>query len=214
MTPWEFQGRELINCNCAYGCPCQFNALPTHGKCEAVGGMMVDKGHYGDVRLDGCKVAIAFKWPGPIHEGKGQGQVIIDEAATPAQRGALLKILSGQDTDPFATVFAVFATTFEKVFDPIFAPIDIAIDVDGRHGHVRVKNMIEVKGEPILNPVTKQEHRVRIDLPHGFEYELAEVGSGVSRAQGNVAIQVKDSYAQFAHIHLNNHGVVKHRNVT
>lgn len=213
MTPWEFQGRELINCNCAYGCPCQFNALPTHGFCEAIGGMVFDKGHYGDVQLDGCKVAIAFKWPGPIHEGKGRAQIVVDAAATPAQREGLLKILSGQDTDPFATVFAVFATTLEKVFDPVFAPIDIAIDVDARRGHVRVKDIIDVDGQPILNPVTKQEHRARIDLPHGFEYELAEVGSGNSRSQGNVPIQLKDSYAQFAHLHLNNHGVVKHRNV-
>ena len=35
MTPWEFRAVELSNCNCAYGCPCQFNALPTHGNCEA-----------------------------------------------------------------------------------------------------------------------------------------------------------------------------------
>ena len=33
---WEFKGREFINCNCAYGCPCQFNALPTDGTCRAV----------------------------------------------------------------------------------------------------------------------------------------------------------------------------------
>ncbi|HEX6794628.1 MAG TPA: DUF1326 domain-containing protein, partial [Casimicrobiaceae bacterium] len=37
MTPWEIQGRELINCNCSYGCPCQFSALPTNGNCEAIG---------------------------------------------------------------------------------------------------------------------------------------------------------------------------------
>ena len=53
MTPWEIQGSELINCNCSYGCPCQFNALPTHGNCEAMGGIAIDKGHYGNVRLDG-----------------------------------------------------------------------------------------------------------------------------------------------------------------
>src|SRR5438128_2163409 len=68
MTPWEIQGRELINCNCSYGCPCQFNALPTQGFCEANGAIVIDKGHYGNVRLDGLKVAIAFHWPGPIHE--------------------------------------------------------------------------------------------------------------------------------------------------
>ena len=25
MTPWEIRTIEFANCNCAYGCPCQFN---------------------------------------------------------------------------------------------------------------------------------------------------------------------------------------------
>ena len=32
MTPWEIKAKEFVNCNCAYGCPCQFNALPTQGQ--------------------------------------------------------------------------------------------------------------------------------------------------------------------------------------
>ena len=111
MTPWEIQCRELINCNCAYGCPCQFNDLPSKGFCEAMGAIAVDKGRYGDVRLDGLKLAVVFKWPGAIHEGKGKCQPIVDARASPQQREALLKIMTGQDTEPFATMFAVFATT-------------------------------------------------------------------------------------------------------
>ena len=211
MTPWEIQGRELVNCNCSYGCPCQFNALPTKGFCETNGAFVIDKGHYGDVRLDGLKVAIAFAWPGPIHEGKGKGQVILDANATQAQREALLKILSGQDTDPFATIFAVFATTMEKMFDPIIAPIELEVDVDARRGRIRIKDVMTLDGQPIRNPVTGAEHRVRIDLPHGFEYEIAEIGSGTSRSHGDVAIDLQDSYAQFARLHLNNHGPIRHR---
>jgi len=211
MTPWEIQGRELINCNCSYGCPCQFSALPTKGYCDAIGGIAIDKGHHGDVRLDGTKIAVVFAWPGPIHEGKGRCQPVVDASASPAQREALLKIMSGQDTEPFATMFAVFATTFEKVFDPIFTPIDIDIDVDARRGRIRAEGVLEVDGQSIRNPVTGQEHRARIDLPHGFEYELAEVGSASSRASGKLALQLSNSYAQFARIHLNNRGVVRHR---
>lgn len=213
MTPWEIEARELVNCNCSYGCPCQFNALPTKGFCEAIGGFVIDKGHYGSTRLDGVKAAIAFNWPGPIHEGKGRGQVVIDARTSEAQREGILKILSGQDTDPFATVFAVFATTMETVYDPIFAPIELEIDVNARRGRVVVSGVLNVEGQPIRNPVTGAEHRARIDLPEGFEYELAEIGSGTSRSQGKVAIDVRDTYAQFAHIHLNNHGVVRHRAV-
>ena len=211
MTPWEIQGSELINCNCAYGCPCQFNALPTKGFCEAMGAIAIDKGHYGDVRLDGLKIAVVFQWPGPIHEGKGKCQPIVETKAGEPQREALLKIMSGQDTEPFATMFAVFATTLEKVFDPIFTTIEYAVDVDARRGKVRAEGVFELDGEPIRNPVSGQEHRARIDLPHGFEYELAEIGSASSRSRGNLAFELKNSYAQFARLHMNNKGLIRHR---
>jgi len=211
MTPWEIQGRELINCNCSFGCPCQFNALPTKGYCEAIGAIAIDKGHYGEVSLDGLKLAVVFQWPGPIHEGRGKGQPIVDSIASQQQREALLKIMSGQDTDPFATMFAVFASTMEQVFDPIVTTIEFDVDVDERRGKIRVAGVFELDGQPIRNPITGQEHRVRIDLPHGFEYELAEIGSGSSRSRGNIPLEMKDSYAQFARLHLNNHGIVRHR---
>lgn len=213
MTPWEIQGRELINCNCSFGCPCQFNALPTHGFCEANGAFIADKGHYGDVKLDGLVFGLIAKWPGPIHLGKGQIQPLVDAKASPQQREALLKIMSGEDTDPGATIFSVFAATFEKVFDPIFAPMTFEVDVDARRGKIRVGDVLELDGQPIRNPVTGDEHRARIDLPHGFEYEIAEIGSGTSRSRGPVAVELKDSYAQFAHLHMNNHGIVRHRKV-
>lgn len=211
MTPWEIKGRELINCNCSYGCPCQFNALPTKGFCEAMGAIAVDQGRYGDVRLDGLTLGVVFKWPGPIHEGKGKCQPIVDAKANPQQREALLKIMSGQDTEPFATMFAVFASTVEEVFDPIFTRIDFDVDIEARRGKVRAEGVFELSGEPIRNPVTGAEHRARIDLPHGFEYEIAEIGSASSRSRGNLAVELKDSYAQFAHLHLNNKGPIRQR---
>lgn len=211
MTPWEIQGRELINCNCSYGCPCQFNALPTNGFCEAIGAIGIDKGRHGEVSLDGLGLAVVFKWPGPIHEGKGQCQPVVDANATEPQRAALLRIMSGQDTEPFATMFAVFATTVERVFDPIFAPIEFDVDVEARRGRIHVPGVLDINGQPIRNPVTGAEHRARIDLPNGFEYEIAEIGSGSSRSQGQLVVELKDSYAQFAHLHMNNRGLIRQR---
>ncbi len=82
MTPWEIHAVFVANCNCAYGCPCQFNSLPTYGTCEAADGFQIEKGFYGDVSLDGLKAGFVAKWPGPIHEGNGEGQIIIDNRAT------------------------------------------------------------------------------------------------------------------------------------
>ena len=39
------------------------------------------------------------------------------------------------------------------------------------------------RGEPIRSPVSGQPHRVRIDIPNGIEFELAEIGSAVTTSE-------------------------------
>ena len=60
-------------------------------------------------------------------------------------------------------------------------------------------------------PLGLPQHRARIDLPHGFEYEIAEIGSASGRSRGTIALELKNSYAQLAHLHLNNKGPIRHR---
>jgi hypothetical protein len=108
-------------------------------------------------------------------------------------------------------MFSVFASTLEQAFDPIFTRIDFDVDVDARRGEIHVAGVFDLTGEPIRNMVTGAEHRARIDLPHGFEYELAEIGSGTSRSHGNIALDLKGTYAQFARLHMNNKGPIRHR---
>jgi hypothetical protein len=206
---WTIKGKEFINCNCAYGCPCQFNALPTHGFCEAVCGFQIDSGFHGETRLDGLRFVGIFHWPGPIHEGRGEAAVVVDAGATPKQRELLLRIMCGQDTEPGATVFQVFSTTVEKLHDPIFASIEFEVDVDERKARLVVPGVTEGRGEPIVNPVTGQQHRARIDLPHGFEYLLAEVGRGWTTATSPIKMKLTDTYGQFANIHLSQSGIVR-----
>lgn len=205
---WEIEGREFIHCNCAYGCPCQFVARPTYGDCKAVIGIEIEKGHHGDTRLDGLRIAGVVAWPGAIHEGHGHIVPIVDERATPAQRQALLRIMSGEDTEPGATFFQVFSTTFEKVHDPVFANIEFLSDVDGRKGRIHVPGYIDARGEPITNPVTGDKHRVRINLPAGFEYDVAEIGRGWAEVTGPIAFSLNDSHAHFARLHMTGTGVV------
>jgi len=211
MTPWEFKGRELVNCTCEYGCNCQFDGLPDKGHCHAVAGIIIEEGYFGDVRLDGVRCGGIFKWPGPIHEGHGEAIAFVDASASEAQRDAVLKILSGQDTAPFATVFAVFASTIETGHLPVFADMQIEIDVDARKGRVVVPGYIDMAGRPIRNIVTGVETRAQIVLPEGFEYEVAEIGSATSQTSGPVVVTINDKYAQFARLHLNNNGVVRSR---
>jgi len=208
-TMWTIEGREFVSCNCAYGCPCQFNARPTQGSCHAVVGVDIDSGHHGDTRLDGLRIAAIVAWPGAIHEGHGQVVPVVDERATPEQREALLRIMSGEDTEPGATFFQVFATTYEKVHDPVFAKIDLEVDVDARTARIKVPGMIDARGEPIVNPVSGNPHRARIDLPQGFEYVVAEVGRGWVKTSGPIEHDLQDSHAHFAPLRMNQSGVIR-----
>jgi hypothetical protein len=206
---WEIKAREFANCNCSYGCPCQFNALPTHGYCEAAGGFEIESGHFGTVRLDGLRAVGIYQWPGPVHHGNGAMQLIVDERADAAQRDAIVRIMSGEETKEAATMWWVFSAMCSTKHPPIFAPIELEIDIDGRRGHLLVKDVVESRGQPIRNPVTGAEHRARINLPNGFEYRIAEIASGRTKATGTINIDVADTYAQFARIHLGNDGVVE-----
>ena len=119
--------------------------------------------------------------------------------------------MSGEDTEPFATVFAVFASTFAKVHDPIFTDIAYDVDVEKRRGEARAQGVFDIRAEPVRNPVSGEEHRARIELPHGFEYELAEVASGTGRARGAIELDLKDSHAHLAQLHMGNKGLIRHR---
>ena len=205
---WLIKGREFANCNCSYGCPCQFNAPPTHGNCRAAVGYQIDEGHFGEVNLDGLRAAGLYSFPGAVHEGNGTMQLIIDEQANPKQREALLKIMTGQETEDMATMWWVFAAMCPTKLEPLFKRIEFDVDVDNRRARLVVPSVLEAVGEPIRNPVTGAEHRVRIDLPHGFEYRLAEIGSGTTKATGAIKMDLTSSYGQFARINLSHTGVV------
>ena len=69
---WRIKGPELSACSCDWGCPCQFNALPSRGYCRAAVAMRIDEGHFGEVRLDGLHWAALLAWPGAIHHGNGE----------------------------------------------------------------------------------------------------------------------------------------------
>jgi hypothetical protein len=208
-TEWMIRGVEYGNCNCNYGCPCQFNAPTTNGNCEAAVSGIIEEGYHGDTRLDGLKWALIVYWPGEIAEGNGRQQAIIDEGASDAQREALSRILYGEDTAPGATHFFVYNSTMSEVLDPIFAPIEIEIDVDARTGRLSIPGVAESTGSPIMNPHSGEPHRARINLPNGFEYTVAEMGSGSTKTHGAIELDLKDSSGQFNILHMNQDGVIR-----
>lgn len=209
MTPWEIHGAELANCNCDTGCPCQFMSLPTKGTCEAAVGFIFERGHYGDVDLSGTRAAQVFKWPGAVHEGNGTMQTIIDESATPEQRDALEKILTGEDTEEMATFWWVYSAMCPNKLETLYRPISVKLDIEARTGTMSVPDVFETEVQPLRNPVTGNEHRARINLPHGFEYRVAEVASGTTKTSGAITLSGnEDSHAHLVEIHMSNAGVL------
>ena len=97
----------------------------------------------------------------------------------------------------------------EKVHDPIFAKIDLDIDVNARKARFIVPNVVESRGEPIINPVTKKEHRARFNMPDGFEFTLAVVGRGWAKANGAIKLNLADSHAHFAELNITGTGVIR-----
>jgi hypothetical protein len=211
MVDWYVEGVAFGNCNCDYGCPCQFESLPTHGHCRGFEVVRIDKGHFGEVSLDGLRVALIYAWPGPIFEGKGEMQAIIDERADAAQRQALTTILHGGETRDAATHWWVFHAMSSSVHEPVFKPIEFEVDIGQRRARVVIPGVLESSGRPIRSPATGDEHRVRIDIPNGIEFELAEIGSATTKASGPIPLDLDDTYGQFSVLRHSGAGVVSAR---
>ena len=206
---WKLKGVEYGNCNCAYGCPCQFNALPTNGNCQYVLFARIDEGHYGDTSLDGLLFAVMGKFPGAVHEGNGTQQLIIEERADDKQREALRRIVYNEDTDELRTHYAIYNTMSTTVLDPVFAPIELEVDMEARTARGRVPGLVVSDAQPIRNPITGDEHRAQIVLPEGFEYTVAEMGSASSKTTGEIPLEFSDTYAQFNELHITESGIVR-----
>jgi hypothetical protein len=206
---WRIRGVEWSNCNCAFGCPCQFNSPSTHGHCEAIAAAQIEEGHFGGVRLDGTRFVWLLQWPGEIAEGNGTGQLILDSRASEAQRRALRSIVAGEETTPGATSFYVFSSTLARALEPIVAPIELSIDVAARRARVSVEGLVQAEGTPLVDPFSGNETRAVLELPSGFEFTRAEVGSGTTRATAGVRLALERTHSHSNLLHMNQDGVIR-----
>jgi hypothetical protein len=171
---------------------------------------IIEEGYFNNTKLDGLKWAMLVKWPGEIAAGNGKQQVIIDESATEEQRTALAKILYGESTAPGSTHFFVYNSTMSEVRDPISAPIEVFIDVEARHGKLNIPGIVESTGSPIISPFSGEPTKARINLPDGFEYTFAEMGSGKTKSDvEGLELDLDGSYGQFNILHMNQDGVIR-----
>jgi hypothetical protein len=189
---WSMKGTVVVACNCDYGCPCNFQALPTMGKCEGGWTWHVDEGAYGDVRLDGVTFTLTVNWPGAIHEGDGVGVLLVDERSDDAQRDAIHTLVKGDVGGPWG----VLGWTWPTLEGPEAVPYEIQLD--GIRAIVRAGDLYEVESEPIRNPVTGAEIAPGVTLPQGTIFKEGTFGSSKRLRMDRLGIDYENKYTAVA----------------
>ena len=93
---WSLKGTYFESCNCDVVCPCLFLSDPTEGECTALVGWHIEEGTDEDVSLSGLNVALAVHSPGNMAQNQWKVAVYVDEQASEAQNGSLMRIFGGQ----------------------------------------------------------------------------------------------------------------------
>lgn len=197
-TKWHMSGLYLDSCNCDWGCPCQFNARPTHGNCEGLSAIHITGGKYGGVKLDRLNFIFVASWPGPIHEGHGKASIYIDDRATEEQFNELSKILTGRAK---GSAFDVYGTTLDHFEEPKRAKM--TFQSKGIRSQIKAEGIGEAQLEPIVNPVTGKIHRVAIELPAGgFESARMDMASSKKLVvnDGHLSFKYEGTYGSIQEI--------------
>jgi len=167
---WNLNGLVLVACNCDYGCPCNFNARPTHGKCEGGWTWHVKDGSFASVPLGGLNFSVYVNWPGAIHDGNGEALILVDERADDRQREAVAMLVRGDVGGPWG----VLAWTWPTIHGPLAVPYEV--ELNGIATRIKAGNALEVESTTIKNPVTGAEVHPGIVLPEGIVVKKADLG--------------------------------------
>jgi len=189
----QLKGTVLISCNCDYGCPCNFNALPTTGDCKGHWTWCVDSGRIDDVAMDGLNFSLCVDWPGAIHEGDGEALVLVDDRADDAQRAAVSRLIAGELGGPWG----VLAWTWPTLHGPI--PVPYEVDIAGVRSRVKAGDKLELEMEPITNAVTGAEITPGAVLPQGLVFKQGDFASSKTfRVNGEVEFEHPGKYTAVA----------------
>lgn len=164
---WEFEADYYTACNCDWGCPCNFNARPTEGRCMGWGLWRIRQGRYEGTRLDGLCLALYYKFPGAIEDGQGSACAYVDERADAPQRAALHAIGTGQAG---GGIFELFGQQLVTRWLPTrYVAIEFGLDAEGV-GAVRIGSQGWAHNELLSYPDGSTIRPVS-ELPHGIEYK-------------------------------------------
>ncbi|MCH7824088.1 MAG: DUF1326 domain-containing protein [Acidobacteria bacterium] len=140
---WRIKGLSLTTCNCAYGCPCQFNALPTHGDCRAAVGMRVDEGHFNVFAGTLTKVHeprfLPITWEADMESRRGHFAV---EGVVDAKATLIVNASTGAEHRARVTLPTGFEyAEAEYASGTVTAPGPVRLDSGDTHAHFAILHM-------------------------------------------------------------------------
>jgi hypothetical protein len=186
---WNIKGTVVIACNCDYGCPCNFNARPSHGKCEGGWTWHIAEGAFDGVPLNDLNFSVFVKWPGAIHEGNGEALFFIDERASGPQQKAITRLLKGEAGGPWG----ILGWTWPVAHGPKLVPY--SVHEDGMNTRVTAGNCFELEFTTIKNPVNGSEAHPSMILPEGLIVKRADLGaSKVFRLHDDINMEYPGQY--------------------
>jgi hypothetical protein len=187
----NIEGNVLISCNCEWGCPCNFNARPSHGHCEGGWLWAIEKGKLDDVDVSGLCVALYADWPGAIHEGGGIAVSYMDERANEKQRAELTRLVRGEIGGPWK----LFSGTYTlKGPEPAHFDLQLA-SYETRY---KIGDAVELEFKKMTNPVTGADLHPEMVLPEGLVLKRGQLAaSKVFRVRDGIQYDHSGKYAAF-----------------
>jgi hypothetical protein len=158
---WEVEGVMSDACQCFVFCPCEFNSKPSLGHCDDAAILHIEKGHYGDVILDGQRVAVVSQSPHGERLVDAVGnltfaRIYVPEGATDAQTTALAEIVR--------RVFGTFVKNASRISaDEKVEKVKMDVTIEPYHHQIRIPNILDldlatVPGGDGKSPMVIQNH--------------------------------------------------------
>ena len=188
---WHASGLLFENCNCTVVCPghTHFSQKCTHERCLGFWAIRFDEGRWGTaVDLAGVRAVVVYDSPQRMIDGGWTEAVVLDEGASPSQRAAVERILTGQAGGPWEVLDRFVGTRLPTRF------ASIEMDDEETLKRVAVEGLLQGKVEPIKGrdrsrPVTLRNMFNQIHAPEQV------IARGSSRYNdGTVAFANQDTH--------------------
>jgi hypothetical protein len=139
---YDISGKLLEVCTCNVLCPCWIGEDADEGTCDSAMAWQIEEGKIEGVDVAGMTFAMSVHIPGNILAGNWRAAVFVDERASEAQYGAMLKVFTGQ----LGGGIADLAGLIGEVVAVERAPITFTV-VDGR-GHLKIGTVTDTELVP------------------------------------------------------------------